>query len=94
MTHLIPSKARKQRNSSAEVRDYRPLARRPQAKNPGNPPILFYKISHTKHFALIPSHLYYGHRLSFVFPLTSCRIPPGRTRPALLRPCHRQPLAC
>ena len=57
MTHLIPSKARKQRNSSAEVRDYRPLARGPQAQNPGNHPILFYKISHTKHFALIPCRL-------------------------------------
>lgn len=57
MTHLIPSKARKQRNSSAEVRDYRPLARGPQAQNPGNHPLLFYKISHTKHFALIPCHL-------------------------------------
>lgn len=57
MTHLIPSKARKQRNSSAEVRDYRPLARGPQAQNPRNHPILFYKISHTKHFALIPCRL-------------------------------------
>lgn len=57
MTHLIPSKARKQRNSSAEVRDYRPLARGPQAQNPGNHPILFYKISHTKHSALIPCRL-------------------------------------
>ena len=91
MTHLIPSKARKQRNSSAEVRDYRPLARGPQAKNPGNPPILFYKISHTKHFALTPYHVYCGLRTPASFCLLHDVLPyparqgiPVRFSPAAL----------
>ena len=91
MTHLIPSKARKQRNSSAEVRDYRPLARGPQAKNPGNPPIYFIKYH-------IPDPLFSLPRRgcctaqacpslfrSCLFPHPLLRTCPGCSGPALLR---------
>ena len=87
MTHLVPSKDRIQRNSSAEVSDYRLPARSPQAQNRGNSPVLFYKISHTAFcLALMAAGAARTGTASLCPQMAPCRIRPGRTRHALLRP--------